>query len=112
MVSVLSHSCVAVVAPVTICVSLYICPNVWASRAPEGNCGPKTTQPDIGASELARQTAPTTGPAERWRPAAFPCSQRMSAGSAAQATAHSTLVKVPMMKRSAAPVSSWLRSSG
>ena len=29
-----------------------------------------------------------------------------------QATAHSTLVNVPMMNRSAAPVSSWLRSSG
>jgi len=30
----------------------------------------------------------------------------------AQATAQSTLVNVPMMKRSATPVSSWLRSSG
>ena len=31
---------------------------------------------------------------------------------AAHPAAHSTLVNVPMMKRSAVPVLSWLRSSG
>lgn len=41
-----------------------------------------------------------------------PGDQGVSVASPAQATAHSTLVKVPMMKRSAARVSSWLRSSG
>ena len=36
----------------------------------------------------------------------------VSTATPAQATAQSTLVNVPMMNRSATPVSSWLRSSG
>ena len=101
---------------------------MWASRVNTPFRTAKTTHPGIERgradatksrlrgrserrSELARQaTQRKSGTSSRWVSGAS--GYDVSTARPTQATAQSTLVKVPMMNRSAAPESSWLRSSG